>query len=371
MAHVSGIGSMAALAAALIACGSSAQPAAIQLEPVSKFEIVGSFAGKKAGKKVTDLSGIACMAHQTSTIRTCLAVNDENQSAQFVAIKMDEHKMVIGPTVRLIGNGPSANVVGDKPSVRCPNGEAGFEEFDGEAVAYEEPYFYVIGSHGCSRKKGEFRPSSFLLARIRIDKERSPFDLNGNPSPSGAPGSVETTFRVADVLQQATQISAYFGKDLNADNGLNIEGMAVMDGKLVLGLRAPSVGGKAFVLRVDPASLFASQAGLVSEPELIALAVGQDAGIRDLAALPDGRLLVLSGPAQEQRNIPYDLFILEPRTGEMIKVGSIKNEGEGKAEAVTVLEANKDELRLLVLFDGLENGDPREYRVLAKRNGAR
>ena len=87
-----------------------------------------------------------------------------------------------------------------------------FGELDGEAVAFAAPYYYVVGSHGCSRKKGEFRASSFILARLSDDQQ----------------GGVETTFRLTDVLRHASTVSAYFGKDLNGDNGLNIEGLAVV-----------------------------------------------------------------------------------------------------------------------------------------------
>jgi hypothetical protein len=36
---------------------------------------------------------------------------------------------------------------------------------------------------------------------------------------------------------------------------------------------------------------------------------------------------------------------------------------QGKAEAIYVLQENDDELRVLVMFDGLSNGGAREYRV--------
>lgn len=87
-------------------------------------------------------------------------------------------------------------------------------------MAYAAPYFYVVGSHGCSRGKAKFKLSTFVLARIRVD-------ANGEPA---GPDAVETTYRLGDALGLAETVSAYYTQDLQTDdgdatpNGLNIEG---------------------------------------------------------------------------------------------------------------------------------------------------
>lgn len=90
-----------------------------------------------------------------------------------------------------------------------------------------------------------------------------------------------------------------------------------------------------------------------------------------MAALPDGRLLVLSGPAQEQKDVPYSIALVT--LDDVAESGSVQwlarledvvvGGERAKAEAITVLGRDGDVLRLLVLFDGLENGGPREYRI--------
>src|SRR3954464_2721240 len=93
---------------------------------------------------------------------------------------------------------------------------------------------------------------------------------------------------------------ARFGRDLEP-NGLNLEGLAVVGGMLYAGLRAPSLDGSAFIVSTDVEPLFTPDTPLV--PRVIPLALGRDTGIRDLALLPDGRLLVLAGPAQDQLDV--------------------------------------------------------------------
>ncbi len=164
-----------------------------------------------------------------------------------------------------------------------------------EAVAFAAPYYYVVGSHGCSRKKGEFRASSFILARLSNEQQ----------------GSVETTFRLTDVLRHASTVSAYFGKDLDDENGLNIEGLAVQGDQLIVGLRGPSIDGRAFLVRTDIGPLFAKGDGPgAPSSTTIPIAVPEGTGIRDLTTLPDGRLLLLLGPAQDQ-GLPYTLARIE------------------------------------------------------------
>jgi hypothetical protein len=281
-------------------------------------------------------------------------------------------------------------VSGKAPVVACPKGTAEkfFEEFDGEGVTYQAAppssgraggTFYVVGSHGCSRNKAEFRLSSFLLARVDVDDH-------------GHAATPELTYRVSGALQNAAFVGQFFGKSLDADaQGLNIEGIAIAGDRLLLGLRSPSLNGDAFIVEAKIADVFAP--GLTEAPvevQVLPLAVGRNAGIRDLATLPDGRLLVLSGPAQGQCDVPFALWLAgAPQAASSptpIKLGLLEEVFEddqkkdewrrcvagtdpratdtrAKAEGLTVIGSDGNRLRLLVLFDGLLNGGPRDYAV--------
>src|SRR4029453_1320616 len=105
-------------------------------------------------------------------------------------------------------------------------------------------------AEGCGRKKPPFPRSIFRPAPTRGDSQARPVDAQGQPLSAAAAGqAVETTYRLADVLQRGSDVSAFFGTGLDeASNGLNVEGLAVAGGKLFVGLRAPSLHGKAYIL---------------------------------------------------------------------------------------------------------------------------
>jgi hypothetical protein len=332
------------------------------------YRVDGDFAGKKPGKPAKDLSGVACMPPMPDGRRVCLFVNDESRHAQFAVLK--DGTITPGETIDLVGDKPGDGVLGSPPEANCPAGEGEFGEFDGEGVAYAEPYFYVVGSHGCGRRTGKFVLSSFLLARIRVDAEGRPADNKGKALPQKRwSEAVELTYRLSDSLRSAKVVGKFFGISLDEENGLNVEGVAIDGTRLLAGLRAPSVGGRAFLVAADLQSLFAPG----HEPsahalDVIPLALGDSIGIRDLASLPDGRLLVLAGPAQDQE-LPYRILIAEPHEGgameeidELEPVTDQKGR-PAKAEALAVLGNEDKELRVLVLFDGLQNGGPVERRL--------
>lgn len=317
------------------------------LKPERQIEAASDFAGKKPRKAARDISGIACRPPAGGEWR-CLVVNDESRTAQFVALA--QGTLVPGRSLPLIGEGAPAGASGRQPAVGCP-GQGGFGEFDGEGVAFSDQHFYVVGSHGCARRSGEYRPSSFLLARIAA----------GN----GQAGAVALSWRIADLLAAAGEVAPYFGKALDeTSNGLNIEGLAVVGDRLWLGLRAPSLAGRAFLVGGSVAELFRpGSEPAAQKPQLLAFAAGAQRGVRDLAPLADGRLLVLVGPAQEQ-DLPYALLLLDPADPASVReLGELPVRKQAKAEALAVLTQGRDELRILVGYDGVKNGAFEEYRL--------
>ncbi len=334
------------------------------------LKVNGDFQGKKEGKAAKDLSGVACMPAKADGSQLCLFVNDESRHAQFGVVK--KGAITPGELLPLIGEEPSETTLGAPPKTQCPVDEGEFAEFDGEGVAYAEPYFYIVGSHGCSRKGGEFRLSSFLLARIRVDAEGIPTGPDGKKlAPEEWQDAVETTYRLSDYLAKADKAGAFFGKSLDeTENGLNIEGLAVDGDRLLVGLRAPALSDAAYIVAAEIADLFRPGNGPAKgKAEVMPIKLGKNMGIRDLASLPDGQLLVLAGPAQEQ-DLAYQLFLVEPGKGgkpkSLAKLEPMESEEEDepvKAEAVTVLSADGGELRVLILFDGIKNGAPREMRL--------
>ncbi len=323
-------------------------------------DLAGKTTKKGKTKPADDVSGIACIATEGAT-RACLLVNDENGGAQFVTIAGTTLRP--GAEVDLVGKAATRTIRGTAPtSGGCTLGQGSGSEMDGEAVAYAAPFFYVTGSHGCSRRGREYLESSFVLARIRPDGAGTRAE------------SVETTHRLIDALGAVDALKPYILKDLEprgqgqSPQGLNVEGLAVVGDRLYAGLRAPVLGERAFLVPVPVAALFEAGETPMPVPQPIRLALGPEAGIRDLSALPDGDLLILSGPAENGKDGPYDLFRFKPATealtplGTLPSVDGVNAKGEptkGKPEAIVRLGPG----RVLVLFDSLLNGAPREYAV--------
>jgi hypothetical protein len=293
-------------------------------------------------------------------------VDDEARHAQLA--RLEGGVITPGDIIPLIGKASSPRTLGTPPTPGADVRHGRFAEFDGEAVAYDAPWFYISGSHGLSRKKGKFRLSSFILARFRVTADGVPASADGAALPKESwADAVETTYRLSDALKAAEGIGEKFATRLDED-GLNVEGIAIHEGRLIAGLRAPGKEA-AWLVMTDAAALFApgAEPSRVA-PELVRLDLGRERGIRDLAIMPDGRLLVLAGPAQEQ-TLPYELFIVEPLAGAkplslgLIETPPLADDVPARAETIILLGLEEQEAHLLVLFDGLPNGGARELRV--------
>jgi hypothetical protein len=342
--------------------------------PLKRMTIQGDFAVSEG--TATDISGMACLPEGAP--RKCLLVNDENKNAQFATI--DDDRMVVGDPVPLIGSAPDSRTLGRPPDETCEKADD-FKDLDGEGVAYAKPYFYVVGSHGCGRSKNKFRLSSFILARVRVDRQGQPVDSADRPlALDKFAQAVETTYRVSDLLKRAGKAAEFFGKDLESSNGLNIEGVAVQGDTIWFGLRAPVRKNKtAYLVSGDIADLFkAGNKRSKAKPEVVPIEL-DGLGIRDLAPLPDKRLLVVAG-AGHGPEVPFKLFVVDPAKGKVTPVGPLaavtgQVDGEmktGKAEGVTVIDMTGDKAQIVVLFDSLPNGAPHLANIsLPARNRPR
>lgn len=321
---------------------------AATLTPEQRFRTLGDFSGQKPGRPARDVSGLACMPVGNGAQR-CLLINDEGSFAQFARIA--ENRIAPDATLPIIGTDASSDTLGQPPQGICKM-PGRFAELDGEAVAYADGAFYVAGSHGCWRKRGEFRLSAFHLARIKVDAE------------GAATGKVELTYRLSDMLRAAGPAGSFFGRGLMDDNGMNVEGIAVVGDTLWSGLRAPSLGSRGVLVGASLKALFApGHAPATEAPRVIEMPAGSNRGIRDLAPLPDGRLLALLGPAQEQA-LPYSLMLIDPaKPDAALALGDLPARGDDKAESLTVLPQDGKGLAVLIGYDGPKNGHFESYRL--------
>lgn len=297
-------------------------------------------------KKSTDVSGLAC-ATTAGFPRTCLIADDQAQGVQIVIL--EDGRLLAGDFIRL-----TDETHGDRAL-----------DLDAEAVAYADGLFYVVGSHGRPRHTdgGPDDPSSNARAaasrklfRLRIDP--AAVDARGRLT-----GPVAVTASTALPGLLAAERALLFDQPLKKD-GLNIEGAAVKGGRLYAGFRGPLVGGRAAILSVPLGVLFEGEIG---KAEVTTVDLGGARGVRDLVTFGDA-FLVLAGPVQD----PADGSVADgdyavtwwDGAGRTKSLGAVPSLGpKVKPEALLPLGEADGRLRLLVLFDGPDEGGPRVVEV--------
>lgn len=356
------------LAAGLLCAGAAAGEEAgwrIEGRLFGRLEPGGN--GKKLDfRTARDVSGIAC-ADEPASPRLCLVADDEALGAQVLMVRRHDggYEGEAGAFIPL-GSG------------RYDGERRGGETLalDAEGVAYAEGSFYVIGSHGRPRHESGADPekadakarASWRVFRIRF----VPGSVNRSGDIRGPRPAVEVATGLPELLRSLPELAGAFDGRL-AEHGLTIEGVAVREGRLHAGLRAPAVEGRAAVVSVPLAALFGRQPGK-AEPataELATYDLGRDSagaprGVRDLVAFGPG-LLILAGPQLDPapgRAVAYGDYAVY-RTGVGLGGGAalVANlpafGAEAKPEALLPLKHEGGALRALLLFDGPRQGGGR------------
>jgi hypothetical protein len=319
---------LASLIAAMLLFPASVPAQTIAPQPVH-WSVSPAFA--KDAEARQNLSGAACAPTQPP-FQSCLVVNDQKKYAQFFSIA--GNTIVPGAVIRLLGDNADSDP-------------------DAEGVAYHEGYFYVVGSHGVGRVNAKLN-SSFLIFRFKVNAQtgKPAFEV----SDSQVASAIQKSGALRPALRAVETIGPYAEKPLNA-NGVNIEGVALDGGRIYLGFRGPSLEGRAFIVSAATDGLF----GIAPlEAKVHALALGPSVGIRDLAKV-DGGILVLAGAVNDQEIVPA-VFLWNAASGALKKLGELGGTPPGaKAETLLVLEQQPQRIRVLVLHDGPANGEPMEY----------
>ena len=235
------------------------------------------------------------------------------------------------------------------------------QEVDIEGVAYspDDQAYYVVGSHGLGKKKGDFQPDRHSIYQVPVDPATGQVKKEGIRRASLLPW-LEKTPQVKASLKQPLQ-----------QNGLNIEGLTWSGGKLWFGLRAPNQDGRGLVLELAPDQLFGG--GKPAAMAVHEVAISKGRGIREIAAVKDG-FIVLTGnaSAEASKKIPisaapgpdtrFELLFWNGRDSKATNLGRLPQNG-GKGEALLVLDDTSDHVDLLVIFDGLPGGEPMSVRI--------
>jgi len=305
----------------------------------------------KHGKSV-DVSGIACVPRQKLPY-ACLVIDDELQAAQFVLVR--EGELEAGDLVDLIDDEKDG-----KPL-----------SLDGEGVAYADGSFYVMGSHGHPRDAGKrldpVADAELIKAKIAASSQIVRIRLkttDRQPLTQSDVLDIRRSPRLREAIAVESALSPFLDRRLE-DNGLTIEGIAVIGDRLFAGFRAPSVeNGRAPVLSVSLRALFD---GVPLDPQLFLLPLGNGRGVRDLTPFKNG-LLILAGPSGSGAGA-YEVYWWTG-SGESVRLLADITEAtdasaEHKPEALLPLDQGPSGLRVLVLSDGAEEGAPRPVVIPA------
>lgn len=300
----------------------------------TRIEQVGRYSFRGEVAEDEDLSGIACISDRFGLIGA-----DESRDVQVIEISRQARTLRVIETIPLARSG---------------------DEIDIEAIAAEGDLYYITGSHGISKKQGELQSNRYRIFRLKVDR------ATGKP---GKPLSLETASLV-EILRTDPVLRDYFGKPLQ-QRGVNIEGLAVRNGRLFVGFRGPNLEGNAFVLEVRAEDVFGNQP--VPAYTLHKLKMGPGLGIREIVAAKSGFVIIAGNSASEPsekytQSVDYDedrgffLVAWDGKGSDVHKIGPIPDVA-GKAEAMMILEEAPDHVTVLILFDGPRQGRPTVYRV--------
>ncbi len=196
------------------------------------------------------------------------------------------------------------------------------EEADVEGIARTGPFLWAIGSHSLRRKQIKNRHDGAKalkrLARVEGQANRQILvrlpiaDVDGLPTPVREVTTGGVRHRAAvlsgrdnlrDLLRRDEHLAPFLAIP-GKDNGLDIEGIAVVGDRVYLGLRGPVLRGWAFVLELRPyvtaddpgrLRLRAFDDGRPYRKHVLDL---DGLGVRDLCPCGDD-LLVLAGPTMD------------------------------------------------------------------------
>ncbi len=226
------------------------------------------------------------------------------------------------------------------------------QEADIEAITFGDGCLYVIGSHGCRRRrlKPELSVRKNRERLLEIDRQESrsrlvrlPFDAT-----SGVVGEGQR-IDLSKRLRKDPLLGPFYGVP-SKENGIDIEGMAYRDGQLFLGFRGPVLRDNyvpVMVLSFDRPKRYTLRFVRLD---------GQ--GIRDMVAVDEG-FLILSGPVNDAPG-PFCLWWWDgidqiPGRDHRVQaarlLGPVSSSGGAKAEGLALLSQHGGRAEVLVVYD--------------------
>jgi hypothetical protein len=299
------------------------------------------------------VSGLACPDQGRGR---CLIVFDEGVEARFAELGEDVLKPLPGAVHLLLRSG----------------------ELDAEGAATDGRHFYVTGSHSVKRGDCSSNADSRHVVRFPVEAVASRRAPNADAGSTTPPG-YEVTRRLWDIMLAEPLLKNHVGKclgslppkdkpKLQGGRGVNIEGLAIKEGRLFFGFRGPAVGGTAVILSLDADALFNGNAARATAAKI---RVGEGRGVRDLQSVRDG-ILMLIGPDDDREGDkaaweialwdgrPANNAEIHPRPLARLDLSGVRMrpdcDKDLKPEAMAVRRESERLYHVVVLSDGMCDG---------------
>lgn len=259
------------------------------------------------------------------------------------------------------------------------------QEIDIEGLDYANHYLWLVGSHSSKRKQPkpdksdtknisrlqtvETEANRYLLARIPLVDGQlfKSCQHPDHPTEELTAAKLEVT-KTGNSLMDSLEADPHLGSFIKAgipgkDNGFDIEGIAVDQTRVFLGLRGPVLRGWAIILEIEvkednPTTLKPKKIGEDGERYKKHFINLSGLGIRDLC-LQGQDLLILAGPTMDLDG-PVKLFRLndavkleaESLVWEPDQVLNLPyGEGDDHAEGMTLFAPVAQQPSMLVVYD--------------------
>lgn len=214
----------------------SAEPVPVSNSSSTLFE--GFHPSAKVAKNI---SGLTCFSN-----KTCLAIADEMIAVQLFKLHLNENP----PTIE------AGKVISTAFGDLCTDtsNKEKCEEVDLEGVARFQNEVFVTGSMGNKKKSGKPKKKRWFTSKIIID------NINNINAPAASVALISNKKQLEHIFNNQDEIKPYIEKPLQC-YGLNIEGLAQINGTIFFGLRSPvsKEEGTAFLVSTNSKNLVAEE----------------------------------------------------------------------------------------------------------------
>ena len=223
-------------------------------------------------------------------------------------------------------------------------------EVDIEGIAVANNTVYVSGSHSINNKNKADENSRSNVFRLKL-----------NPDTGKLQSEIETA-NLRKILLQDKVLSQFVNLTYSK-NGVDIEGIALKNNRLYFGFRTPVLNNNYVpVIAVKFADL-----DRLDRYKLYYINLG-GGGIRDMVSVDNGFLILTDGKDNDN---DYQLYfwngsdeLSNRNTGSIAEfLDGIPAKKNTRAEGLTILEETNISYKILVVYDGVSEGNPTIFEI--------